>query len=78
MAQAAPIASNPAFFALDFDQCLGFIVVAVLPSVFWTALAYVVSASIGVTLSLALTSSIAIGMAAFLTIIFCTLSQNKN
>jgi len=77
MAQAAPIASTPTLPTIDFDQFIGLILVAVLPALFWTALACVISASVGITLSWAVTGGIAIGITAFLSIIFRALGQNK-
>jgi len=76
MAHASPIASSPAFLDFDFDQIIGFALVAGLPALFWTAIICVAFASFGLALSLTATCATTAGIAAFLGIIFRALGRN--
>lgn len=78
MAQATSITSTPSFLSFNFDQFFGLVLVAGLPALFWTAIAFVACASFGIALSLTATSGIAVGIAAFLTVIFRVLSQGRD
>lgn len=79
MAQATPIASTAPFLtSFNFDQLLGLALVAGLPALFWTGLAFVICASLGIALSLMAWAGIGFGIAAFLTIIFRALSHSKD
>ena len=78
MAHAAPITTTPTFVAVDMDYVIGMVLVAGLPAVFWSALAFVISAAFGAALSLTATGGIGIAIAAFLGLVYRVLASSAD
>lgn len=78
MAHATPIVTNPPATGLDLSLLAGVSLVVIFPALFWTGVAFLLCASIGITLSLFAAGSIALGIAAFLGVIFRALRSNSD
>ena len=76
MAQAAPAASTLAVHSVDMDRLMGFILVAVLPALFWTTVVTVVCASFGVAFSLFAAAGLGLAIMGFLGLIYSVLSYS--